>query len=80
MNNRRAVFSVVSAALVATQLCGKHIFAAVNQHATVEEAVCSVGAAPRLYNEDRTQLELELRESPELPIGRIIEKKRQESN
>jgi hypothetical protein len=60
--------------LVATQLFGKHIFAAVNQHATVEKAVFSVGAAPRLYNEDLTQLELELRESPELAVGRIIEK------
>jgi hypothetical protein len=33
--------------------------AAVNQHATIEEAVFSVGAAARLYNEDITQLELE---------------------
>jgi hypothetical protein len=31
--------------------------AAVNQHATIEEAVFSVGATPRLYNEDFTQLE-----------------------
>jgi hypothetical protein len=45
------VFSVVRAVLV-TQLCGKHIFAAVNQYATIEKAVISVGAAPRLYNED----------------------------
>jgi hypothetical protein len=56
---------MVSAALVATQRCGKHISAAVNQHATIEEAVFSVGAAPRLYNEDLTQLELELRWVPE---------------
>jgi hypothetical protein len=56
--NGRAVFSMVRAAFVATQLCGKHIPAAVNQHATIEEAVFSVGAAPRLYNEDLTQLEL----------------------
>jgi hypothetical protein len=47
------------AASVATQRCGKHISAAVNQHATIEKAVFSVGAAPRLYNEDFTQLELE---------------------
>jgi hypothetical protein len=47
----------------------------VNQHATTDEAVFSVGAAPRLYNEDLRQLELELRESPELAVGRIIEKK-----
>jgi hypothetical protein len=35
----------------------------VNQHATIEEAVFSVGAAPRLYSEDLRQLELELSES-----------------
>jgi hypothetical protein len=36
----------------------------VNQHATVEEAVFSVGAVPRLYNEDLTKLrDVELRES-----------------
>jgi hypothetical protein len=50
------------------------ISAAVNQHTTIEEAVFSVGAAPRLYNEDLKQLELELRGSPELAVGRIIEK------
>jgi hypothetical protein len=43
--------------LVATQLRSKHFSAAVNQHATVEEAVFYVGAAPSLYNEDLTQLE-----------------------
>jgi hypothetical protein len=52
----------------------------VNQHATIEEAVFSVGAVPRLYNEDLRQLELELRESPELVVGRIIVKKWQERN
>lgn len=62
-NNRRAVFSMVSDALVATQLW------AVNQHAAVEEAVFSVGVAPRLYSEDITQLELELGESPELTFA-----------
>jgi hypothetical protein len=41
----------------------------------MEEAVFSVGAAPRLYNEDLGQLELELRESLEIAVGRIIEKK-----
>jgi hypothetical protein len=50
----------IRAALVATQLCGKHISAAVNQHATAEEVVFSGGAAARLYNEDITQLELDL--------------------
>jgi hypothetical protein len=33
----------------------------VNQHATTEEEVFSVGAASRLYNEDLKQIELELR-------------------
>jgi hypothetical protein len=41
-NNRRAVFSVTRAVRVAMQRCGKHISAAVNQHATTEEAVFSV--------------------------------------
>jgi hypothetical protein len=50
-SNRRAVFSVFRAARVAMQRCGKHISAAANQHATLHEAVFSVGAAPRLYNE-----------------------------
>jgi hypothetical protein len=48
------------------------------EHATVEEAVFSVWATPRLYNEDFRQLEL--RESPELAVGRIIEKKWWERN
>jgi hypothetical protein len=48
---------------VATQRCGKHISAAVNQRATIWETVFSMGAAPRLYNENLTQPELELRES-----------------
>jgi hypothetical protein len=30
-----------------------------NQYATIEEAVFSVESAPRLYNEDLTQLEWE---------------------
>jgi hypothetical protein len=51
-NTRRAVFSMFRAARVATQQCGKHICAAVNEHATIEEGVCSVRAAPRLYEED----------------------------
>jgi hypothetical protein len=57
-NNRKAVFSMVRAALGAMRRCGDHISAAVNQHATIEEAVFSVGAAPRLYNQDLRQLEL----------------------
>jgi hypothetical protein len=79
-NSRRAVFSVVSTMLTATQWCAKHISAAVNQHATIEKAVYSVGAAPRLYNEDLRQLELELTESAELAVCRITEKKWQERN
>jgi hypothetical protein len=35
---------------------GKHISAAVNHHATIEEVVFSMGAAPGLYNEDLRQL------------------------
>jgi hypothetical protein len=38
----------VRAAFLPTQLCGDHISAAVNEHATVEEAVFSVGP-PRGY-------------------------------
>jgi hypothetical protein len=59
-NNRRAALSVVSVAFVVTHLCGKHISAAVNQHATIKETVFSVWAALRLHNEDLTQLQLEL--------------------
>jgi hypothetical protein len=54
------VFSVVRAARVATQRRGKYITAAVNQHTSIEKAVFSVGVASRLYNEDLTQLGLEL--------------------
>jgi hypothetical protein len=42
-NNRRAVFSFVCAVCIATQQWGKRISAAVNQHATIEEVVVSVG-------------------------------------
>jgi hypothetical protein len=41
----------------------------VNQHATREEAIFSVGAAPRLYIEDFWQLELELSRVPELAVA-----------
>jgi hypothetical protein len=51
-NSTRAVFSVVHAALIVMQWCGKHISAAVNHHAIIEEVVFSVGATPRLYDED----------------------------
>jgi hypothetical protein len=33
-----------------------NISAAVNQHATIEETVFTVGTAPRLYNEELSQL------------------------
>jgi hypothetical protein len=55
----QVAFSVVRAAQVAMQLCGKHIFAAVNQHPTIEEGVFC-GTTSRLNNENLTQLELEL--------------------
>jgi predicted RNase H-like nuclease len=45
-----------SASRVAMQRWGKHISEAVNQHASIEVAVFSVEAAPRLYNEDLRQL------------------------
>jgi hypothetical protein len=57
-SKRRAVFSAVRATSVATQRCGKHFSAAVNQHATIQGEVFSVGADPKLYKEDLTQLEL----------------------
>jgi hypothetical protein len=67
---------VASTALVATQRCGKHIPAAMNQRATIEEAVFSLEAAPRLYKDHLRQLELELKVFPKLAVGRVIEKKR----
>jgi hypothetical protein len=79
-NNRRVVFSVLSAAFISTQRCGKEISAAVNPQAATEEAVFSVGVAQNLYKEVRRQLALEMRESLELAFGRIIEKKWQERN
>jgi hypothetical protein len=63
------MFTVVRAARVATQRSTKHISAAVNQYATVQEAVFSVEAAPRLYNEDLGQLELKLSLIPELEVS-----------
>jgi hypothetical protein len=50
----------VHAALTATQLCSKHIFAALNQTAKKEEQAFSVGAILRLFIEDLMQLEREL--------------------
>jgi hypothetical protein len=58
------VFSAVRVACIAD----KHISAAVNQHVTVKEGVFSVGAAPRLYNEDLKQLR-ELSRDPELAVA-----------
>jgi hypothetical protein len=65
-NNRRGAASGVlcrSAPRSLLRNCAVSISVAVNQHATTEEAVFSVGVAPRLYNEDLTELELELGES-----------------
>jgi hypothetical protein len=73
-NNIRAVFSVAHAKSATTQRCSKHISAAVNQLATIEEALFYLGTAPRLYKEDLRQLERELRESQELVLGKKIEK------
>jgi hypothetical protein len=47
---------MVRVALVATQRCGKHISAALNRHGTIAEAIFSVEATLRLYNEDLRQL------------------------
>jgi hypothetical protein len=55
-NNRRAVFSVVTAMLIAQQ-CSKHTSAPVNQYATIVEEVFSVGAILRLYKKDLRQLD-----------------------
>jgi hypothetical protein len=46
-NNRRAVFSEVNAALVATQRYGQHNCAAVNQHATINR--CFLWGPGRSY-------------------------------
>jgi hypothetical protein len=62
----QAAFSVSNVALVATQLCSKHISAAVNQHATIDKTVFFVGPP---YNEDLMQLELELSRVPELAVA-----------
>jgi hypothetical protein len=45
-----AFFVLVRSALVSAHSFCKHISTAVNQHATIEEEVFSVGAALRLYN------------------------------
>jgi hypothetical protein len=50
------VFSVVRAVLVFTQWCCKHIPAAVNQHATIQDEVFPVEATPKLYNKALRQL------------------------
>jgi hypothetical protein len=71
-NNRtgvaRGVVYGFRAAVVGTQLCGKHMSAAVNQQATIEKAVFSVDPPRGCI----TQLELELRESPELAVDRLM--------
>jgi hypothetical protein len=60
------------------QRCGKYISAAVNQRATIEEAVFSLGAAPRLYKDDLTQLDempsIFIREKPIFSSERMLHK------
>jgi hypothetical protein len=51
------MFSVVSAAIGTTQRLGKHICAAVNQHATIEETVFSVWASRR-YNKENLRIKI----------------------
>jgi hypothetical protein len=68
-NNRTAVFCVVHTACVATQWCGKHFSAAVNQHVTTSEVEFSVGDTLRPYNEDLKQLDLELSRVLELAVA-----------
>jgi hypothetical protein len=68
------VFSVVSAAFVATQRCGKHISAAVNHQATIEDMMFSLGVVPKLYNEDLTQLQRIIIEKVS-GVGRIMARK-----
>jgi hypothetical protein len=55
------------------QRCSEHFSAAANQHATIEEAMFSVGAAPRLCNEDLRQLRDRIERVS--GVGRIIAKK-----
>jgi hypothetical protein len=75
-NDRREVFSVICTVLVAIQWWGKHFSTAMNQHAKIEEAVFSVGATLRLYNEDLRQLRDRLEGvSQELSSVKITEKR-----
>lgn len=78
-NNRTVVFTVASAALVPRKQSGKHISAAVKNTQTLEEAVFSMVATPRLYNEDIRQLELELRKSLEEYVQYNMEYMKRES-
>jgi hypothetical protein len=80
----QAAFSVGPRRTCCYAAVRQHISAAVNQHATIEEAVFSVGVNPSLYNEDLTQLESELNRAPELAVtaencgsrhSKVIEKK-----
>jgi hypothetical protein len=59
-DNRRAVFSVFRAVRFVTQRFGKHLCSSKSTGKKKKEAVFSVKAVPRLYNEDLTQLKLEL--------------------
>jgi hypothetical protein len=42
--------------------------------------VFSVGSAPRLYNEDTRRADDELRDSPDLAVGRLIEELKRDGN
>jgi hypothetical protein len=67
-NNGRAALSVTRAARVSAQRCCNHVSAAVNQHATIEEAVFSVDPPQGYNNEYLTQLELELSRDMDLAV------------
>jgi hypothetical protein len=64
---------VVGDALDATQRCGKYTSAVVNQHATIQVKVFSVGAASRLYNEDLRQLRHRIESSSRVPSEQSVE-------
>jgi hypothetical protein len=68
-NNITAIFSVVSAALFARQRCGKHISAAVNQHATIEKAVFSVGSSRGYIMRISGNREIKLSRDPVLAVA-----------
>jgi hypothetical protein len=66
------VFSVVHTALVATKRCGKHLCSSESARNNKGSGVFC-GSSSRLYNEDLTQLELELSRVAELAVPEKIE-------